>query len=303
MRIVTPTSIIFFSLLLAGCAAIQGLPDRSFTREDDLAALKKYNTSVALEKYDLPNDSDRGNMSREAWRNLVLEARVQDVNLHFADFEEALYKQGVGFGIGTDWLILALSGGAAVASQGVANALAAATAGIAGARTAVDKEALYNKTLVALMAQMVASRQTALVSIRQGELQTAAAYPLTRGLADLQAYYDAGTIPGALIGVAANSGEQAKKAETILEKLPMVGLVDSNIQALKEPLAACVKDSKRLSDTDAATVVKAKAFTDLTKAMDLKTSDANPKVEILYAIGSARTVDQVNAILALTRCR
>jgi hypothetical protein len=85
---------------------------------------------------------------------------------------------------------------------------------------------------------MVAQRQTVLVRIREGETQDANAYPLTRGLADVEEYYNAGTIPGAISNLAINAGAQAKQAE---EKLDVVTVVAADLQARREAVAAYVK--------------------------------------------------------------
>jgi hypothetical protein len=177
-------------------------------------------------------------LTKEGWRNEVLEARIEDMNLQFTRFEQSLYEQGIGFGVGTDWIVLALSGAGAVVTGGASNALSAASAGVTGARSAYGKDVLYDKTLPVIIAQMVAQRQTVLVRIREGETQGANAYPLTRGLADLEEYYNAGTIPGAISNLAINVGAQSKEAQ---EKLDVVSVVPAELQIRREAVAAYVK--------------------------------------------------------------
>jgi type II secretory pathway component GspD/PulD (secretin) len=93
----------------------------------------------------------------------VISAHIVAANLRFRDYTQQLYSQTVGFNIGRDWAVLGLSGAAAVASQGAANALAAASAGLVGAGTAVSKNAYYEKTLPALIAAMEANRKRVVV--------------------------------------------------------------------------------------------------------------------------------------------
>lgn len=267
----------------AGCAGVRGFPDRTYSTADEMAALSKYNLASVLAAYDSPLDADRGGMTREAWRNHVLEARIQDMNLHFADFEQSLYKQGIGFGVGTDWVLLALTGAASVASEGTANVLAAAATGVTGAKSAYSKDVLYEKTLVVLIAQMVAQRQTVLVLIRQGEAQDATAYPLTRGLADIEDYYNAGTIPGAITGVAVNAGAQSKEAQDDLKSLPIVTVVAEDVQEKKEAVAAYIKT---LSPTDADK---------LAAELGQPTGD-DAAVSILKMIGPISTLSQLSVI-------
>lgn len=225
---------------------------------------------------------------------------MSDVDTRFGKYERDLYQQGVSFGIGADWLVLALSGGASVASAGAADALSAATVGVTGARASVDKQALYNKTLIVLMAQMIAGRQTNLLAIRKGELESAEAYPLTRGFADIGVYERAGSIPGALIGVAANSGDQTKSAESGLSKLPLVISVAASVQAKREPLAACIKQMKP-ADGDAA--AKSQAFSDLNKSIGYSPPAESSIGQLLHTVAHATTLDQVGGLAALTKCQ
>jgi hypothetical protein len=286
-------------LIVTGCASVKGFPDPSTSSESSADIIKMYPKATAVAQFAAPVNGPNG-MSREAYRNLVLEAYINDVDTRFGKYERELYQQGVTFGIGADWLVLALSGGASVASAGAANALSAATVGVTGARASVDKEALYNKTLITLMAQMVAGRQTALLAIRKGELETAEAYPLTRGFSDIEAYERAGTLPGALVGVAANAGNQTKNAESDLSKLPLVVAVSANVQALREPLATCIKNMAQ-KDLDAA--VKSSAYTDLNNSIGLSASTENSMSQLLHTLAQLQTVDQVNKLSTLTKCR
>jgi hypothetical protein len=98
-------------------------------------------------------------MTKEGWRNEVLEARIQDMNLQFSKFEQSLYEQGIRFGVGTDWIVLALSGAGAIVTGGASSALSGAAAGVTGARSAYGKDVLYDKTLPVIIAQMVAQRR------------------------------------------------------------------------------------------------------------------------------------------------
>ncbi|WP_284358303.1 hypothetical protein [Dyella nitratireducens] len=291
---------------LCGCAGIQGYPDRSFTANDDLAALKQYQSSAALAKYDATSNS---NGEREQWRNEVLEARIQDINLHFDDFQQSLYKQGIGFGVGTDWLVLGLTGYGALATKGVSNALSAAAAGVTGARSSYDKEALYSKTLIVLMGQMVAQRQSVLVIIRNGEKLDASSYPLTRGLADIDAYYNAGTIPGALMAVSANSGAQAKQAQIDLAKLngvPQVAPEDPSVQVEKNSIKNCIS---KLDEPTATKIVDSTDFikleADLNFAVPSNDASGTPYTaveKILYLESATKSADQVDTIKSLAHC-
>lgn len=202
-------AILFAAVIaLGGCAAaLEGFPDR-----DAAPSLHQFTGAEAITNY---RDSNKSAEDRKLIRDEYVNARIHSINRHFSEFEQSLYLEGVGAGIGTDWLKLAL-GGAGALYAGASQALSAAAAGIEGAKASFDKQAFFENTITTLFAAMDANRKTVLVKIRLGLAQPVADYPLTQALADLEDYYNAGSIPGALIGINADSGAKAEKADAIL---------------------------------------------------------------------------------------
>lgn len=168
---------------------------------------------VAIKKY----ESATGD-AKKLLRDEYVNARITAINLHFGTFEQALFREGVGGGIATDWIKLAL-GGAGAVFAGASQALSAATVGIEGAKASFDKQAFFENTITTLFAAMDANRKTVQVKIREGLGQSVANYPLTHAMADLEDYYNAGTIPGALISINADSGAKGEKAQNRLNEL------------------------------------------------------------------------------------
>lgn len=117
-------------LSLTGCAAIKGSPDPVIDTNTALTDLKLYLAGDVVTKFYSGNDADRNGMSARDWRDGVISAHIAAANLRFRDYTQQLYSQTVRFNIGRAWAVLGLSGAAAVASQGAANALAAASAGL-----------------------------------------------------------------------------------------------------------------------------------------------------------------------------
>ena len=276
-------------LMIGGCAAVKGFPDPVVDTTTAMTNLKDYLDGPAVRKKYEGSDTDRGGMSRKEWRNEVLEAHVHAVDLKFGDFERALYKEGIGWGIGTDWTVLALTGAAAVSTGNAPKYLAAAAAGLVGGQAAYQKSALFDKTLPALMAQMAASRRTILVLIRQGEGKGTDEYPLDQGLNDVNEYENAGTIPGAISGVTSNAGAQLKQATESLNKIQVVSdIAPPDVQARREALSDYVKGSD-LTPSQLAQLVTALGKTPGADA------DADT-LTVLYAISAATTAAKFDAI-------
>jgi hypothetical protein len=250
-------------------------PERATDPQAELTAMNKYLQAGAITKYDAQNDAERDGLSKRAWRNEVVNARVRATDLHFNAFQQKLFQEGVGLGVATDWMVLALNVGGSVAG-GAASALSAASAGVVGAKAAFDKNVFFDKTMPALLANMMAKRKEVLVRIREGLIKDVDEYPLTLALNDLETYYNAGTIPGALVDIAETAGAVAEKADARLESLLVVTPVDPLLQARREQAAAFVKTLNQ-SQLDA-----------LAKSLGLSTG-ANAQVDILTAISKAQS--------------
>ena len=205
-------ALLIAALTLGGCAAaLKGFPDRVADTETELTALKPFMNADAIKAY-----KDATGDAKKLKRDEYVNARISAIDLHFGEFEKALFQEGVGGGIATDWLKLAL-GGAGTLYAGASQALSAAVTGIEGAKASFDKQAFFANTITTLFAAMDANRKTIQVKIRQGLGQPVADYPLTQAFADLESYYLAGTIPGALISINADSGAKGAKADKVLK--------------------------------------------------------------------------------------
>jgi hypothetical protein len=219
-------------LALGGCASIGGFPKPAFDQKNTAAELAPYLSPTIVTQYSKCPD-------KVECRNDILDARMRAVDMTFANFERALYREGIGIGVGTDWVTLALNAVGSVTKA--SKPLAAAAGAITGARSSYEKQALYNLTLPVMMAQMSAKRKDVLARVRQGETQSVAAYSLFQGLNDVDSYEAAGTIPGAVADMITNAGVQSKQADQKLDAIRMVAPVDVSIQTTREDLAKAIK--------------------------------------------------------------
>ena len=79
-------------------------------------------------------------------RDEYVNAKISTIDLHFGEFEKSLFTEGVGGGIATDWIKLALGGAGAVIAS-ASQALSAAAAGVEGAKASFDKQAFFANTM------------------------------------------------------------------------------------------------------------------------------------------------------------
>ena len=231
----------FSFLMLGGClASLTAYPDLSYDAGAELKSMESYLSAEVITRYDAAEDVQRNGMDKKQWRNAVVNARIRAMDVLFNEFQQDLYQEGVGFGISTDWIVLALSGAGALISS-ASTALSAASSGVVGAKAAFDRNAFLDKTLPTLLASMVAQRKDVLATIRASLALDIDEYPLTLALTDLDRYYQAGTLPGALTAVAENAGSVADAADDRLKSLLVVAAVPPGLQARREQAADFVK--------------------------------------------------------------
>lgn len=224
-------SLLFVSLALGGCASFKGYPTKAVDPAERLKTLGPY-LRLNLADYDkLPADEQRRK------RGEIVNAEILATDLHFAAFQEMLYKEGVEYSVGTSWTVIALTEAASLVGGGSGRALSATAGGLVGAKEAFDKNVYFKKTMPVLLAEMVARRKKVLVRIRSGLAKDINEYPLTQALVDLEDYYQAGTIPGAIMEIAETAGVTTKEADSKLEKILAVPYgEDENSKLLRKYL-------------------------------------------------------------------
>ncbi len=201
-------------LLIAGCAAFKGYPERASDPSSDLMELKpdiEANQITAC----LKAETDP---KRRSCRNRIITARMYAIDILFSEFEESLFRQTRESGFAATVVTLGLTSAAAVAGGTASQILSGTAAFIIGAREAFQKEVLAERTLVAIHTAMRAGRARVAVRLREGLRLSIDDYPFALGLNDLNAYYNAGTILGALVGITETVGMEAQQAEQELQQ-------------------------------------------------------------------------------------
>jgi hypothetical protein len=206
---------ISFLMLLSGCAGFQGYPampgiyngvDNSLTTRDPWYAksLKDYENSADQKKA----------------RNNIVQTRMAEIDIVYQDFEASLYKGNVKANVYTEWAVLALTAGAtASAVEETKTALAALAAGLVGGKAAYDKNALFERTMPALISQMRAKRNEVKANIFLRMQLPVDIYGIYMAKADLDDYYIAGSIPGAIADLTASAGTALQDSEKKLQNL------------------------------------------------------------------------------------
>ncbi|WP_157270786.1 hypothetical protein [Azohydromonas aeria] len=202
-------------LALQGCAGLQGAPKWSpaVNLESDDALHATY-----LEKvYKANSDQDRGSL-----RNQFIEIRVGLIDQAYLTYKQSLYTQRVGSSVSTDIATLLLNAvGAGVSDVSTKTATSALSAVIIGSKVSIDKNVYFDTTLPALLSQMDARRDQVLARIRLGMLVDTTRYPMLQARRDLDDYYNAGSIFGAISSLTKQSSNAQVAAEQeLIKRLP-----------------------------------------------------------------------------------
>ncbi len=155
----------------------------------------------------------------EECRNRIVTARKYAIDLRFSEFEQGYFSQNRWAGFGATLAALGLTAAGSLSGTGTAQALSAAASGVTGGRAAYEREILAERTLLTIDTAMHAQRDLIAVNIRDGLNKSAREYPLGTALSDLDAYYRAGTVVGALTAVSQTVGAQAEVAQARLRNV------------------------------------------------------------------------------------
>jgi hypothetical protein len=203
--------VIAASIALSACAAIRGYPDQPNSLAITIASLDDATLKSLISTY---NATDTPADKKVSIRNQIIYSEISQIDQKFNDFKVELNSQENLDSIGVDFIALALAGlGATTGKAGTKAALAAASAGVIGAKAAIDRDLLYQKTITALITEMEAQRSQVYARILTNMKTTdITKYPLEASSKDIQDYYQAGTLVNAIQGVGQSASEKQQDA-------------------------------------------------------------------------------------------
>ncbi len=231
-----------------GCKSYRyaGAPPPSYDVDADLKQLTKhFSPAISISNY-----YALGTNATPRDRNEVISGRLVMINLEYLRWLRTMTADKQLLDTASDVLILSLNLAATATGGATAKTvLSAISAGITGSKTAIDKHYYYDKTLPALVSAMNAQRKTVLTNLLAGMSKPLTDYTFEQALADLQDYYQAGTLLGAVTAVQADAGakekeadEGVKRAQITLSKVRRKAFVDPNTQKRVDALLDKIKN-------------------------------------------------------------
>jgi len=184
------------------------MPNLPFNTEDDLGIVRERLKSYASVKtyYDSPS----------VWkRNKFIASRLVITNIEYLRFIKNLSAEESQIHAASDILILSLDIVSRAVSPAATKTILSGISSITGgSRLAIDKNAYKEKTMTALVSVMNAQRKEVLNRILKGTGLDLNRYPFEQALSDINEYYLAGTINGAMSTIQQESAAKELKNET-----------------------------------------------------------------------------------------
>jgi uncharacterized membrane protein YiaA len=240
------------ALALAGCKTIGngGAPEPAFDIDADLKALSsEFNASTSVSSY--YNQAAAGGPVAVSARNRFISGRLVQIDLQYIRFIRSLTADKQRLDTAGDLLNLTLNvaGTLTGGERAKANLAAAATA-LNGTKTTVDKQYFYEKSMDALVGTMNAKRKVVLVGILTGlATKSVDEYPFELALTQLNEYYMAGTLSGAIQFINVQSAEQEKASDIDIKNIPRLTettvSIKDGIKQLNLALAHATLDKAR----------------------------------------------------------
>ena len=145
----------------------------------------------------------------EARRNKIVYDLVFVVNDYYDKYELSRYATATGAGFLGDVVTLGLDTAAtAVGGAGLKTILAGISTGVGGTKIAAQRDFLQNQNIAQLVQRMRVLRGKVYEQLQKNLKQPIADYPLEAALIDVQRYFHAGTLLGAIQDIVNETGAQ-----------------------------------------------------------------------------------------------
>ena len=218
--------------VMSSCAAYKPkayIPANAISKQ----YLNDVKSPTLLQTYNAMPQSTAADLQAKATRrNEILQELISLIDQNYSSFESKYYGSDATVNFTGDLVNLGLTGVSSVTGTAHLKAVLSAVAtGSTGIKTSYLKNFFDQQTRSAVVQKMRASRATQLALIQDQNHMKAPVvcptagcpmvggvavgpYSLEAGLSDVAAYYDAGTIIGALQAIATTAGQEQQTAKT-----------------------------------------------------------------------------------------
>jgi len=239
----------FFAL--TGCAAIDDEPTRTAPTYTEGPKPYYYLDGADIDSYYALSPTDK-----KTYRDKYIEKGLIYSTENYNAFKDRLYSDDTIGGLGLDVATLGISGvGSFIEGTQTLQALHAIVGGLTGVKSAVDKRALLQQTVNTIVDKMDAQRARVELRLLKGLETGIDTYSLILAYRDMRAFYEAGTIKGALSGLATTASLERDAATQLVDTETFVFKLDAAAKSLQDAL--CTNSDCTDFDTTVLTAVRA----------------------------------------------
>ncbi len=235
--------------VLGGCVS-SPFPERysSLSSVSDADSIVSQLDTQLLQRH--VTDGSDAHLASVAYRNDVVLVTMRAIDAHYGRYQTSMVSADAGRNIAVSSVSTAFSvWGALVSGGDTSQILSGLTGLLTTFDTSVDKETYLNQTMPALFEVMSAERLRIEAEIRQKFALSTDDYPLADALKDLERYFRAGSIVGALEVVSENAAEERDGAEQTLRVMRDADFVTAEKQ---ERIRSFLGLVDQLTDVDMA---------------------------------------------------
>lgn len=201
-----------------GMSSLAGRPDRSIKREAIIKRIDadaRFHIDELVIKYHDASEDEKLEV-----RNLVIDVGMLSVDQHYSLFVDEFSSSRKGIDTVADIGSIATDAMATLFTPpGTKSILAAVSGGITASQVSISKNYFYEQTMSALIKSMEAQRRVVQTELIKGTGRSITAYPLSAAMADLERYYFAGTVDGAVAAIQQAAAEREQSASEEIKKI------------------------------------------------------------------------------------
>jgi len=159
--------------------------------------------------------SSKSEAEQESVRNQILNDLMSLIDYNYYEFESNLRGDKTTQEMGADIATLGLTAAATVMGGAETKTILSAIAtGVVGVNSSIDKQVFQSNTIQAIQLQMRSMRAAIEKNLNAGMGKNIQTYSLQNGIRDIVAYYNAGSLTDALIGLIQSSANNAHANQT-----------------------------------------------------------------------------------------
>ncbi len=199
---------LFICFIFTGCSTVRATKPALINS----ARLPSFNyTSPRAANYYLTMYDQAASVDKTKVRNAILNDLMAVIDLNYHEFEAGLRTDKAVKDTAAEVVTLGLTAAStAVGGEEAKTILSAIATGVVGANSSLDKNVLQNNTIQTLELEMRALRAEKERDLLNGMADSDAHYPLQSGIRDVIAYYYAGSLTDAMLGLVAKTGSDAE---------------------------------------------------------------------------------------------